>query len=191
MLLNLPLKDLIESCRLTKNSNAVCNSKYFLTEYADKNYYLDLPDDLSIPELKNIISKADFVTKLLKPNRLITYDAYIYLIKNMKKANIEEFFNPGSGYSIVILNLASFVTSKGLEPKFKNEDFLGKTKEEILEELKRPTLYVTEKGLIILPYNPDFDYITLEHFMAKDQVNDIINSRRKLYYETYNLYKSL
>ena len=119
---------------------------------------------------------------------LISYKAYNYVIQNMKKADILSLLFCCSG----IVNLSCFMWSRELEiTEFKeNNEYFGKNKEEILTELRRPTVYISNDGLITLPYDSDFNCSTLRNFINEPEVDSFEASWSTLASEAYEIYKS-
>lgn len=177
ILINLPLKEALEDCRLNKKANIICQSKAFWIEYGNKRYWLKLDNNLTLEEMKNRINKADYILKEVnKRGLLITYNAYLFMVNNIIKRDIMKVLR----HVYKILNLAGMMGSLGLGYDFKSIEYLNIDPQEIIKQLQMPTLYTNGERLLVLNFNADFDHVTASYFMVDDD-----------FYNVYNVYEDL
>lgn len=168
ILLNLSLKDLENDCRLNKRINSICKSKIFWINYGDKKYWLKLDNNMTIKEIRNRINKADYVLEEIRKNKLlITYDDYLFVIDNMNKKDIDKLLY---GKIRAIINL-----TRGRNPprSLGSVNYVGLTLEELIKQIKLPTLYTDGDKLMVLDFNSNFNFSAAERILSEHEFFEI------------------
>lgn len=181
ILLHSSLKQVLNKCSINKRFNTVCLSKEFWKVYAKEWFWLDLPDNLTAKQGKELIIKAHKILKLIKYNRiLLNYGDYLYLVFEVDNQDIKDILSYGM-YIDGLNNLTDRIRHSDLDDKYNYDTYYDipsekgenaifdqgafvdltevgeRNKKAIMREVTKPTLYTDGRNLFKLNYNNGFD----------------------------------
>lgn len=181
VLLHSSLKEVLKKCSTSKRFNSVCSSKQFWKIYAEEWFWLNLADNLTAKEEKDLVIKAYKILKLIKYNKiLLNYEDYLYLVFEVDDEDIKRILMNYGHQGNALDNLTDRIRYSYLQDKYDYNEYydipleegentfpdqdeeilteLGKRNmERLLREMKKSTLYTDGRDLFNLNFNNNFD----------------------------------
>lgn len=177
ILLNLPLRDLLQQCRTNKRTSIVCNSDDFWREYLRKNYDVELLPNLNAKEAT--LAAQRYLERLWKSKLFMSSKSLEFLLNYVKNKDIIDFIDLYTDQNIISSLFLEEGNYEELQeeifkfpfPQFESGDLgeysLGpgdhviynpitvRNIRKYLNIIEESTIYPTSRGLVSLPYNED------------------------------------